>query len=173
MLKLSQSEELWTTFQEERCTDRPESIVPGTVAQQRDAQGSSAPNVQFLSEQLEASERLNATLSPNSKLAATEEGSSEQGALHSEGNVRRVWRWSEVVEMVIYGLGSMEDQRGPRYQLAFALLLAGHLPGLQGPVQVYDPRFTELDRMLLRDQGFLVSLALLQYLACTSKYQAA
>ena len=162
--KLDLSEQLWKDFQEERCTDSPDSVVPGTLAQSHDTQGSAEPDMQSLSAQLEASLRLNDPSTPNSKLPATEEGKGEQGALHSVGNVREVWRWSKVEEMVIYGLGSTEDHRGPRYQLAFALLLAGHLPGLQGPIQVFDPKFTELDRMLLREQGLLVRPALMQHL---------
>lgn len=154
--KLGQSEELWKDFQEERCTDSPDSIVPSIVARGHDAQGSAEPDMHFLTAQPEAS-LLNDPSMPNCKLAATEEGIGEQGALHSVCNVKGVWRWSNVEEMVIYGLGSMEDDRAPRYQLAFALLLAGRLPGLRGPIQVFDPRFTELDCMLLREQGCLVS----------------
>ncbi|BDA47586.1 probable protein SENSITIVITY TO RED LIGHT REDUCED 1 at N-terminal half [Coccomyxa sp. Obi] len=154
--KLNESEQLWMHIQEERCKDNPDSIVPASVAQKHDAQGSAEPDMHVLSAQLEASVGLHGQSTPNSKLAATEEGTGKQGGLHSVGNIGGVWRWSKVEEMVIFGLGSMENDRNPRYQLAFALLLAGHLPGLQGPIQVFDPRFTELDRMFLREQGFLV-----------------
>ena len=59
------------------------------------------------------------------------------------------WRWEAVEQLVVYGLGSPEGSAVPRYQLAFALLLAAQLPGLAGPVLAFDPAFTDVDRQLL------------------------
>jgi hypothetical protein len=66
------------------------------------------------------------------------------------------WAWTRVEHMVIYGLGSMEAHHCPRYQLAFALLIAQQLPGLRGPVEVYDPVFSDVDCMLLEQLGLKV-----------------
>lgn len=70
-----------------------------------------------------------------------------------------VWRWTSVESLVVYGLGSMEARYGPRYQLAFTLLLAEQLPSLRGPVEAFDPVFSEVDCMLLRHLGIKVGLS--------------
>lgn len=43
-----------------------------------------------------------------------------------------------------------------RYQLAFALLIAELLPGLEEPLDMYDPSFTAVDKALLRNLGLTV-----------------
>ncbi|GBF96544.1 hypothetical protein Rsub_09127 [Raphidocelis subcapitata] len=63
------------------------------------------------------------------------------------------WRWGGVRELVVYGLGCIEDSRTSRYQLALVLALSGLLPGLSSPPQLFDPAFSELDAALLARLG--------------------
>eukprot|EP00798_Chlamydomonas_sp_ICE-L_P001326 gene1326-32683_t len=66
----------------------------------------------------------------------------------SNGSTSCPWLWEEVEEVVCYGLGSMEDSRVSRYQLAFGLLLVSILPG-NAPLLTFDPAFGEVDALLL------------------------
>ncbi|KAG1677446.1 hypothetical protein FOA52_001901 [Chlamydomonas sp. UWO 241] len=56
-------------------------------------------------------------------------------------------------DLVIYGLGSPEDSRVARYQLALGLLLMELLPGLEGQPQTFDPCFEDADLTLLARLG--------------------
>ena len=44
-----------------------------------------------------------------------------------------------------------------RYQLAFALLVVGLLPGLKHPIEAYDPVFNDIDRAFLQGLGVKVA----------------
>ncbi|KAI8471053.1 MAG: hypothetical protein J3K34DRAFT_458516 [Monoraphidium minutum] len=63
------------------------------------------------------------------------------------------WSWGRVRQMVVYGLGCIEDSRVSRYQLALALLLRDLLPGLAAPPQLFDPAFSEADAALIARLG--------------------
>jgi len=47
----------------------------------------------------------------------------------------------------------------PRYQLAFALLVAELLPGLTSPLEAYDPVFNDIDRAFLHKVGVKVRMS--------------
>lgn len=61
--------------------------------------------------------------------------------------------YAGILQLVIYGLGSLQHSRVSRYQAALGLLLADMLPALSRPPQAYDPAFTELDVALLTRLG--------------------
>lgn len=58
--------------------------------------------------------------------------------------------------LVVYGLGSPQESKAARYQLALAVLLRDLLRGLSLPCEAFDPVFTPLDAALLRHWGFTV-----------------
>lgn len=65
--------------------------------------------------------------------------------------------WNLVRHMAVFGLGSLENSRTARYQLAVALLLAAELvPNLDQPVEAYDPVFTQVDKAVLEAYGWKV-----------------
>lgn len=72
--------------------------------------------------------------------------------------------WEAIREVVIMGLGSVENSAISRYQLALILLLAENLPQTQGHVQARDPVFTVLDKDVLRDCHCQVQLSLSGFL---------
>jgi hypothetical protein len=163
--KLDQAERLWEESQLDSCTEIPArtpqdvSMAHG-VAGSLVSYGSGATDMHTLSAELQASLSVGRSHQA-SQVVNNDAKGSEQGQLHAlEEGSNRLWRWSEVEEMVIYGLGSLEAGHVPRYQLAFALLLADRLPSLQGPLQVFDPVFTEVDVRLLKEQGLSVSSTL-------------
>ncbi|WIA36017.1 hypothetical protein OEZ86_007380 [Tetradesmus obliquus] len=58
------------------------------------------------------------------------------------------WSWREVQCLVVYGLGSPDDSKVSRHQ--------GLLPGLSQPPLLFDPAFSEADRLLLQGLGLRV-----------------
>jgi hypothetical protein len=54
-----------------------------------------------------------------------------------------------VQQLVIYGLGCVEDSLVSRYQLALALLLRDLLPGLAAEPELFDPAFSDVDRGIM------------------------
>lgn len=57
--------------------------------------------------------------------------------------------WSGIEHLIILGLGSIEKNAVPRYQLAMALLLAEELSQHRMPICAYDPVFTAVDKSVL------------------------
>lgn len=63
----------------------------------------------------------------------------------------------EQIQMVIYGLGSLEYNFNSHYQLALALLLKEEVAMLRiGEIQVFDPKVTPADVALIRSLGCIV-----------------
>ncbi|KAJ0981314.1 hypothetical protein J5N97_009569 [Dioscorea zingiberensis] len=63
----------------------------------------------------------------------------------------------EHVQMVIYGLGSLEYSFQPQFQFALALLLREEVDILRiGEIQVYDPKITPVDANVIRSFGCTV-----------------
>jgi hypothetical protein len=55
-----------------------------------------------------------------------------------------------VLQLVVYGLGCIEDSRVSRYQLSLALLLRDMLPNLASNPELFDPIFSDMDRMIMK-----------------------
>lgn len=55
-----------------------------------------------------------------------------------------------VLQLVVYGLGCIEDSRVSRYQLSLALLLRDMLPNLATNPELFDPAFSDMDRMIMK-----------------------
>ena len=72
-------------------------------------------------------------------------------------NQERAVFWKDVKDIIILGLGSLENTRAVKFQLAFAMLLAEHLKGAS--ISARDPAFTEIDKAVLRQLGCKVSAA--------------
>ena len=161
MPKLDQAERLWEEQQLDSCTEIPARTTPdasmahGTTANSHVRNGSAQSDLHQLAADLQASLKLGQPHKASQAINSGAKGS-KQGELHAPEGSRRLWKWAEMEEMVIYGLGSLEAGHVPRDQLAFALLLADCLPRLQGPLQVFDPVFTEVDLQLLKEQGLSV-----------------
>ncbi|KAF6260142.1 hypothetical protein COO60DRAFT_923871 [Scenedesmus sp. NREL 46B-D3] len=90
--------------------------------------------------------------------AAAAAGAAATGAARWCGSSshRAGWSWGDVQQLVVYGLGSPDDSKVSRHQLALVLLLQGLLPGLTQPPQLYDPAFGEADALLLQALGLAV-----------------
>ncbi len=159
--KLNHAEQLWEEHALERCADLSACAAPNVSAAPELAarrNGTPVSDMQLLSAQLQTSLTLgqHQQAAASSQIMNGEDKDSRTGVLRAPNGAHRLWRWDEVEEMVVYGLGSLEAGHVPRYQLALALLLADRLPKLQGPIQVFDPVFTEVDHQLLKEQGLLV-----------------
>lgn len=163
MQKLDRVEELGRDFQVTTCTDKAQPVAKGSTAQKataecrfmRDSAGRATSDLSRESLRVREHQQSAAgTLQPMAYAKHSGHPAPDlPGASESH-----CWRWEAVEEMVIYGLGSLEASPVPRYQLAFALLLAERLPKLKGPLQAFDPVFTELDCALLKEQGLLVRI---------------
>ena len=75
-------------------------------------------------------------------------------------NQERAVFWRDVKDIIILGLGSLENTRAVKFQLAFAMLLAEHLKGAS--ISARDPAFTKVDKAVLRQLGCKVG-AIVQY----------
>ncbi|KAF9183636.1 hypothetical protein BGZ51_000958 [Haplosporangium sp. Z 767] len=59
---------------------------------------------------------------------------------------------SPFIDMVCYGIGSVESSRASQFQLALALCLKDMLQ-IPGSISIYDPAMTEYDRKLVTELG--------------------
>ncbi|WIA15841.1 hypothetical protein OEZ85_012596 [Tetradesmus obliquus] len=81
------------------------------------------------------------------------DGQQQQQQGGSSSSIGPGWSWREVQSLVVYGLGSPDDSKVSRHQLALVLLLQGLLPRLSQPPLLFDPAFSEADRLLLQGLG--------------------